>query len=125
MIEIPKLIAFLLIMVFLFDASLLGCVGVYAAISAVESVAASAFDCVGEGTWMIEHRAPFLVLDFTVSWVSGTDSDGRQFGYSADGEYCCYGRTQYEVGQRMLTVDVYNPFSNYFDDILDVLVFSI
>ena len=88
----------------------------YALGSLALSVAATAFGQYGEGS-LIEHRAPFLVLDFFTGTVAETDPDGCQFGYTASGELIGYGRAEYPEGTQVLTLCGYNPLTNWFDDI--------
>ena len=92
---------------------------VYLLMSLALSFCASYFDQIGEENFLITHRAPFLVVDLSFFKVRGTYNDELQYGYTARGEYVNYKRgSAYTNGDTVLSVDVYNPFCNYFDDII-------
>lgn len=98
----------------------------YIAGSLAFSVAASAFHLTGEGS-LIEHRAPFTVFEFNTSTVLGMEPDGHVYGEVDGGGYIGYGNAGYAEGTRVWTLCIYNPLTNWFDDIVaryDLLTFE-
>ena len=98
----------------------------YLAGSLAFSVAASTLHLTDEGS-LIEHRAPFTVFELHGSTVLGTEPDGRQYGEVDGGGYIGYGNAGYAEGTRVWTLCIYNPLTNWFDDIVaryDLLSFD-
>lgn len=62
--------------------------------------------------FLITHRFPFLVVDMAYAVASGPD-----YGYDHRGEYIAF---DYDVQphDRILAAMIYNPLSNYSDDII-------
>ena len=75
--------------------------------------------------FLIEHRAPFLALDFSIvtdtingyGWNTDGDLETLQFGYTRSGDLVGFWTGDYPEGQNLLTLNVYNPFTNWVDDV--------
>lgn len=65
---------------------------------------------------IILHRAPFLLVDVARSSVESTRSDGKTEGTDQHGEYIAFTPDK-QPGDNVLTVFVWNPLSNWCDDI--------
>ncbi len=68
---------------------------------------------------ILERRAPFLIVDVAVTSVEGSDGPGHHYGYDQHGEYIGFrgGAEEYPEGLNVVSLMVYNPFTNYADDI--------
>lgn len=65
---------------------------------------------------ILEHRAPFIVVDIIEGKAIGVRDDGLMDGITRRGEYIAY--EDVEVGTCVRSVFIYNPFNNYCDDII-------
>lgn len=83
------------------------------------SMALSFLVSIGVFRWeLILHRAPFVLVDVVFSEVEGIDSPDHKFGYDQHGEYIGF-RSGVEIGDKVLSLMVYNPLNNYCDDIAE------
>lgn len=90
----------------------------YLLVSLVLSVVVTVSNQTDEGDFLIEHRAPFIVVDVFASKVAGQRPDGALKGYTEQGEVVGYGENEYSEGDEIVTACLYNPFTSYFDDIV-------
>lgn len=82
------------------------------------SMALSLLVSIGVFRWeIICHRAPFLLVDAGFSKVEGFDAPGHAYGYDQHGDYIGFSDT--DAGDRVVSLMVYNPLSNYCDDIAE------
>lgn len=65
---------------------------------------------------IILHRAPFLLVDVARSTVEAIRDDGIAEGADQHGEYIAFTPNE-KPGDNILTVFVWNPLSNWCDDI--------
>lgn len=83
------------------------------------SMALSLLASVGVFRWeIIEHRAPFVLVDVVFSKVEGNDSPDHRFGHNQHDEYIGF-YPDVEIGDKVLSLMVYNPMNNYCDDIVE------
>lgn len=83
------------------------------------SMALSLLISIGVFRWeLIAHRAPFVLVDVAFSEVEGIDSPDHKFGYDRHGEYIGF-RSDVEIGDKVLSLMVFNPSNNYSDDIVE------
>lgn len=66
----------------------------------------------------IRKRSPFLTIEAAVGVVTHTSEDGNKYGYDQYGYYIGYNNTKAKIGDRVLTVVVWNPLNNCEDDII-------
>ena len=102
----------------------------YALGSLALSVAVSSLPNGSAKDFLIEHRAPFLVHDFSIvtdtrigyGWDINDnpeydEPDELTFGYTRSGDLVGFWIGDYPEGQNLLTLNVYNPFTNWDDDV--------
>ena len=65
----------------------------------------------------LENRKGNLLIEFTHGVVTSSSGDGIEINHRGLNNYIFYG-PGHEVGQHMLTMTIYNPATNYTDDIL-------
>lgn len=65
---------------------------------------------------IILHRAPFMLVDVACSAVGAMRNDGIAEGTDQHGEYIAFTQNE-RPGDNVLTVLVWNPLSNWCDDI--------
>lgn len=69
---------------------------------------------------LLEHRAPFLMVEIATGQVIGFDDDAGQLYGIANGAYVGYGYIpSAKPGDTITSFFVYNPLNNYFDDIVE------
>ena len=88
----------------------------------VLSIGASALVSCGIGRWeIIGHRSGLTIIDFTVGEVKGWDTPYEQmYGRDQHGGYIGYRHTEgVKAGDKVLSVFLYNPLTNWTDDILE------
>ena len=80
------------------------------------SLILSACISLGLARWeIISHRAPFLLVDIAVSEVTTPRPDGLHDGHDQHGEYIAF--EGLETGDKVLSLMIFNPFTNWPDDI--------
>ena len=82
------------------------------------SLLLSALVSFGLARWpIILHRVPFLLVDIAVSRVHSIRSDGVPDGIDQHGEYIAFD-DNLAIGTHAVSVFLWNPFTNWCDDIL-------
>lgn len=66
---------------------------------------------------IVSHREPFLLVDVAVSTVLDYRQGGVPQGFDQHGNYIAY-NPGVVPGQRALSIFVWNPFTNWCDDIV-------
>ena len=89
-------------------------VSAYIWISIIASAAVSAG--VFDYEWIVQHRSPFLLLEFRFCTPDHIRYDGQADGYDHKGHYICY--DEGDLGKDFLSILVWNPANNYEDDIM-------
>lgn len=67
---------------------------------------------------VLEHRAPFAVVETSIATIEGMEEDGKLYAYDDNGFYTAYDSQNFSIGGTVRTTFIYNPFSNYTDDII-------
>lgn len=65
----------------------------------------------------LENRKGNLLIEFTHGVVTSPSGAGVEINHRGLNNYIFYG-SGHEVGQHMLTMTIYNPATNYTDDIV-------
>lgn len=65
----------------------------------------------------LENRKGNLLIEFTHGVVTSPSGDGIEINHRGLNNYIFYG-SGHEVGQHMITMTIYNPMTDYTDDIL-------
>lgn len=75
----------------------------------------------GYDAGLMTHRAPFTVIEVTLSKVIGKEAGGHIYGWDSHGAYIGFGydAEEYSEGTNVLSVMVWNPLNNYCDDIVE------
>lgn len=86
---------------------------VYLLLSAVASVLVStAGKAVSD--WIIEHRAPLLVVEVVSITPAQADASGDVYGMDRHGQRI-YGYSPADVDREKITVFAWEPFNSYYD----------
>lgn len=64
--------------------------------------------------WLIEHRAPLLLVELASVTPSGFDTVFGAYGPDRHGRNI-YGHSPDAIGQTVQTVFLWSPFNNYYD----------
>lgn len=85
------------------------------------SLALSAIVSLNVHRWeIVVRRKPFLIVSLERSTVESVRDDGCGEGHNRQGEYIGFGYPSegYEIGAEVLSAFVYNPLTNWNDDIM-------
>ena len=67
---------------------------------------------------VLERRAPFIVVETSIATIERVEEDGKLYAYDENGFYTAYNSQNFSIGETVQSTFVYNPFSNYTDDII-------
>lgn len=67
---------------------------------------------------VLERRAPFIVVETSIATIEGVEEDGKLYAYDENGFYTAYDSQNFSIGETVQSTFIYNPFSNYTDDII-------